>query len=119
LPAGTIFQAGDGVPLSLVWQTLQTPANSYNIGVYLLNADGVVQVQHDTQPQGTFGDMQTWEVGTSYRDNHGLVLPDDLPAGIYSLVAKVYRWEDGVALSLSNGTDEGDIIPLATIEIVQ
>lgn len=119
LPAGAKFQAGDGVPLSLVWQPLQILANSYNVGVYLLNADGVVQTQRDTQPQGTFGDMQTWEVGTVYRDNHGLVLPDDLPAGTYSLVAKVYRWEDGVALPLSNGIGEGDIISLATIEVAQ
>ena len=119
LPDGTQFTAGDGLPVSLIWEPIAPITSSYNIGIYLLDPSGVVQAQRDTQPQGTFSNMQTWEIGAQYRDNHGLVIPANLPTGTYSLVAKVYRWEDGVALPVSNEADSGDSVLLATIEIVK
>ncbi len=117
LPLGTEFKAGAGLPVSLVWEPIDAPTNAYNVGIYLLDSSGALHVQRDSQPQGTFGNMQFWEVGTRYRDNHALDLPQDLPAGTYTLALKLYRWEDGGTLAISNNENGGDLVILATIEI--
>lgn len=103
MPSGTVFDGGDILPVSLVWQPVHRIDRDYNIGLYVVGDDGVVYAQRDGLPQATFGRMTTWNTDALYRDNHGLALPSDLPAGEYDLRLAVYYWEDGQRLTINNG----------------
>jgi hypothetical protein len=98
-PAGTTFSTGDGIPISFRWEPISSIDFNYNIGIYLVGPDGVV-TDRNGQPQGTFGNMMQWEVGEMYRDNHGLILPNNAPSGQYQLLLAVYNWQDGQRLTV-------------------
>jgi hypothetical protein len=119
LPGGTMFSSGETIPVSLVWRPTAPLPLDYNISVFLENEAGAVVAQRDGPPQGTFGYTSRWQPDMLYRDNHGLQLPAELPAGEYRLYVVVYSWQDQNRLEVtfpgsSPGTDEA---PLETIVI--
>lgn len=118
LPDGTTFRAGDGIPISLSWQPVDNIDFNYNIGIYLVGPNGV-ETDRNGQPQGTFGNMMEWEIGETYRDNHGLIVPEDTPSGQYQLLLAVYNWQDGQRLTAISDSVEviDNALLLATITI--
>jgi hypothetical protein len=102
LPAGDTVTAQTGLPVSLVWQVLEPLDVDYNIGLLLMDSNGVVQADHNGPPQGTFGKMSAWQTGITYRDNHGLW---NLQPGEYQLALAVYNWQTGERLKLADGSD--------------
>ena len=106
----------DLIDVDLWWWTQSAPENSYSIGVYLLNSEGVTVAQTD----GAISDLYYGTIETSqmeanriYVDQRIITVPEDLPAGDYSLYLAVYQWWDGVKLTLENGEDLlliGDIV---------
>ncbi len=118
LPLGSVFSAGDVVPVTLRWLPVAPIPEDYNISVQIATQDGVPVAQRDVQPQGTFGAMSRWQQGIIYHDNHGVLLPDDLPAGDYVLQVIVYRWQDGERLPYVSTNQRGDVVRLTEIRIV-
>jgi hypothetical protein len=116
LPTGDTFAPGDVLPLSLAWQATGPVDFDYNVGVFLLDAAGTVVIQRDGQPQATFGRTSAWEPGSLQRDNHGLLLPDDLLPGEYQLVVTLYNWQTGERLPVDA---PNDLLPLATIRVTE
>ncbi|NPV68178.1 MAG: hypothetical protein HPY64_13645 [Anaerolineae bacterium] len=112
------YRPGEVIPLSLLWRAAQTPERDFNIGVFVIGPAGTVVEQHGT-PQGTFRPMTTWRPGEYIRDNHGLVLPGDLPPGQYDIWVKVYDWQTGIPLPVtgSNSTQDGQAAYLTTIVV--
>jgi hypothetical protein len=93
-------------------------SSDYNVSVQIAGADGVPIVQRDGAPQGTFGFTSRWMGDQTYRDNHGLMLPADLPPGEYHIQVIVYRWQDGVRLPVTvAGADAGDVLRLVTFGV--
>ncbi len=104
------------IDINLWWWTQTAPEDNYSIGIYLLNSSGLTVAQTD----GAINDLYYETVETSqmeanriYVDQRIITIPEDLPAGDYSLHVAVYQWWDGVKLELSNGEDLlhiGDVI---------
>lgn len=114
LPDGDVLHPGDVLPVSLAWMPLDALDVDANISVQLVGPDGLPVVQRDGQPQAGFGRMTAWPVDQIQRDPHGLLLPETLPPGRYTLQVVVYRWQDGIRLTLADGAD---IARLAQIEV--
>lgn len=103
-PDDPSWQYGDGIHVSTssvphlkngslqVWLGYriegQVPANTYSVGLYLLDASGQVRAQYD-------GGLPT--AGTSCQAIDLNVA--QLPAGEYQLMAAVYNWQTGERLS--------------------
>ncbi|MCB9460752.1 MAG: glycosyltransferase family 39 protein [Anaerolineaceae bacterium] len=83
--------AGDALQLQLEWTT-DTPLEArYKVFVQLLNPDGTLAAQRDSEPGG--GDQITtiWQPGETIIDRHALAIPDDLPEGDgYTLILGLY-----------------------------
>ncbi len=118
-PRRTDYAPGEVIAVSLLWRALETPSSDYNVGVYVVNADGVVVAQRDSPPQATFRPMNTWQPGETVRDNHALLLPADLSPGTYALWVKVYAWQTGEnqVVSGENRTAEGQAAQLTMIRV--
>ncbi len=102
LPAALNQDATGVLTLDLWWRALRTPDEDYSVGVYLVNAAGVIVAQVD----GGFDQGRV----------PALLLPTDrwspdartlslagLPQGVYDLTVAVYDWRSGERLSPTNG----------------
>jgi hypothetical protein len=115
---GPEYSAGDIVPLSLVWRVTEPLPLDYNIGVLILSADQQLVADRNGIPQGTFGLTSQWEPHRSYRDNHGLALPKDLPPGQYTIELVIYHWQDLQNLPITvDGEAIGERVIIATITV--
>lgn len=117
LPLGDSYQAGDVIPITIMWQVLEQLDEDYQVSLQLVASDGYVLSQRDTMPMGTFGKMTEWQIGSAYQDNHGLLIPHGAITGDYTIRAVVYRWQDGSRLTYTNNGSEGDAAILTTITI--
>jgi 4-amino-4-deoxy-L-arabinose transferase-like glycosyltransferase len=116
LPAGAL-QPGDVVPLTLFWKQLTALEEDYSVFVHLLNASGRVVAQNDSAPAGGSRPTSGWNEGEEIVDRRGVLLPEDLSPGDYTLAIGMYLPATGVRLEV---TDPGAEPPLdsVTLEIV-
>ena len=110
---------GQILSLSLHWQALAQPDRNYKGFVQLLNPEGQLVVQRDSQPLDGFRPTSTWRPGQEITDRYGLLIPATLPPGAYPLVIGMYDVETGQRLQVSGGgTQTGaDRILLAEIKV--
>ena len=86
----TAARPGDVVSVRLVWSADATPGRPYKVFLHLLAADGRLVAQRDGEPGGGSRPTMDWAAGELVGDNHGLLLPADLPAGEYALRLGLY-----------------------------
>lgn len=118
LPAQN-FRAGDVVPLTLFWRAHQTVAENLKVFVHLLNAEGRLVAQRDSEPVGGQCPTATWPVGRPIVDRYGVLLPDGLPAGRYRLIVGLYNPVGGERLPVTAGSDApgDDHLNVGTISV--
>ena len=68
-------QAGDVLPVGLIWRANVALTQNDKIFVHALDAQGNVIAQHDAQPLNDLRPMSSLPVGTDVDDHHGLTLP--------------------------------------------
>ena len=96
-------KAGDVLQVQLVWTAKETPTQRYKVFLQLLNADGVLVAQRDSEPAGGSLATNSWTSGGSIVDNHALLLPADLPVGDYVLIAGIVRYQRCLGALASRG----------------
>lgn len=90
----TILQPGDIVEVTLFWQTAVLLENRYKVFLHLLDENGNLVSQRDSEPGGGLALTTTWQPGRVVIDNHGLLIPSDLPPGSYHLQLGLYDLAD-------------------------
>ena len=93
----TAARPGDVVGVRLVWSADVTPARPYKVFLHLLAGDGRLVAQRDGEPGGGSRPTTGWAAGELVGDNHGLLLPADLPPGEYALRLGLYDASDPAA----------------------
>ena len=95
--------AGDLLQLQLSWTVDDTPDTRYKVFLQLLNGDGALVAQRDSEPAGGLSLTTTWQPDSSVIDNHALAIPADLTEGDYSLILGLYDIDDPSARLMVNG----------------
>lgn len=115
----TAYHAGDVVPVRLTWDVTQRPKADYTVTIQLLDTAGGLQAQQDGLAGFGFRPTSGWLPGQSIADNHGLLLPADLPAGDYQLAVGLYDLRTGIRLPVTGpgGPSDDDLAHLAEIQI--
>jgi hypothetical protein len=85
---------GDELPVGLTWQVLGKIDAYYSVYVKLLGADGSAAASWDGQPRDGEAPTLLWVPGETVEDLVVLRVPDDLPAGDYTVEVGMYRAED-------------------------
>jgi len=67
--------------VQLEWSTLRRLAANYGISIRLMDPEGKLRIQIDTQPGYGFAPTSLWQPGERMADRYVLPLPEDLPAG--------------------------------------
>lgn len=114
-----IFQPGDLLGVSLVWETKEALDTNYTFAMYLINEHGEVVLQHDREPVAGFSPTTTWIPGERLRDNYGFVLPESLPPGEYQLWVVIYSWPslERLPVTVPEDITHGDHAMIGTITI--
>jgi 4-amino-4-deoxy-L-arabinose transferase-like glycosyltransferase len=109
LPLGGI------ISLDLRWQASEPVAQRYKVFVHLLDEDGNLVAQRDTEPLS--GELPTtvWTPGEPVEDRLGLWLPPDLPPGQYFLIAGFYPTDGGDRIPVC--CPQGDFVHLAIVHV--
>ncbi|MDX2163713.1 MAG: glycosyltransferase family 39 protein [bacterium] len=105
----TTVSPGAAIPLAFGWDAdASADTARYKLFIQLLNADGVLVAQRDSEPAGG------WQGDPFAEDRHALAIPPTLPPGTYTLILGVYERDDP-AVRLRVG--DGDYAEIATITV--
>ncbi len=91
------FHAGDVVQLQLEWRTDAPLTQRYKVFVQLLDANGMLVTQRDSEPGGGTLPTIDWPTGETVIDQHALVIPDSLTSAHYELIIGLYDMNDPAA----------------------
>ena len=110
--------AGEILPLTFTWQTQTQIEKDYKVFIHLLDGDDVVVAQRDSPPVGGWRPTTSWSDGELVRDKHGLLIPGNVPAGEYGLIAGLYDSEgDRLPVRLASGQGVRDSVSLGTVQV--
>lgn len=108
----TPLRAGRPLTVTLAWRARRAMAADYTRFVHLADATGRVWTQADGGPRQGQYPTSLWMADEVVVERLALSLPDDLPAGPYTLRVGFYLPSDGAHLQV-NGEDAGSlVIPL-------
>lgn len=108
---------GDALQVQFTWETGAPLDTRYKVFVQLLDANGQLAAQRDSEPGGGLALTTTWMPGQPVTDRHALFLPEGLPPGDYRLIAGLYELDPpNGRLPVSAG---GDALELAAISVRQ
>jgi hypothetical protein len=105
---------GDVIRARLAWSAGAPTARPYKVFLHLLDSAGSPAAQRDGEPAGGSRPTTTWQSGEVIVDNHGILLPPELPPGEYALRLGLYDAFDPQARLPVNGEDS---LLLATITV--
>jgi hypothetical protein len=117
--AETQLRPGDVVPLTLFWRTGQPVEEDLKVFVHLLDPGGQLVAQRDSEPVAGMRPTSTWAVDEPIVDRYGVLLPGDLPAGEYRLIAGLYNPADGERFEVvaSAGAKPSDHLAVGTVTV--
>ncbi|MBP7998027.1 MAG: hypothetical protein KA314_02540 [Chloroflexi bacterium] len=117
LPATTLTP-GDIIQITLFWQTDAPLETRYKLFLHLLDANGQMVNQRDSEPGGGLALTTTWIPGTTIPDNHGVLIPANTPPGDYHLLLGLYDLTDPtLRLPIRSELSPVDTFPLAVIHV--
>jgi len=85
------FWGGNVLGVTLFWQTDAPLPTRYKVFVQILNPDGTLAAQHDSEPANNRAPTTDWQPDTTIIDNHGVSLPPDLAPGTYTIIVGIYE----------------------------
>ena len=116
----TTLRPGDIVEVTLFWKTAVPLQTRYKIFLHLLDDDGNLVTQRDSEPGGGLALTTTWQPEKIVIDNHGLLIPSELQPGSYRLQLGLYDLTDPLnRLPVTTQGDKTDSFLLTTITVVE
>jgi len=93
-------ESGSIIRLTLRWQAKERIGQDYKVFVHLLDGEGRIVAQRDSEPVGGSRPTSGWGIGEEIWDNCGIMLPKELPSGEYQLVVGMYDPTSGERLPI-------------------
>jgi mannosyltransferase len=102
--ASRTLKPGETLALTLVWRAAGGPTlDHWKVFTHLLDSASVVVAQRDAEPADNLRPTTSWHRGEQVEDNYGIAIPDNLPAGDYTLEIGMY---DGDKRSTFDGNTD-------------
>jgi len=113
-------KSGEIIRLTLHWKMSEEIETGYRVFVHLLDGEGKIVGQRDSEPVGGSRPMSGWGIGEEILDNYGIMLPKELPSGEYQLVVGMYDPTSGERLPIYEMDGErlpGDRVLLGAVGV--
>ncbi len=95
---------GQNLVMEAYWQATQPIDFDYNIFIHVVDAQGHLVAQLDTQPQQGKRPMTTWLPGEVLQDRYTLAIPAQATGPLHVEMG-LYHWQTGQRLRLPDGSD--------------
>lgn len=95
--SGTRLKPGDTLDVAVYWNAQQTMTETYQSFVHLVYPEGSIWTQSDHLNPAGFP-TNLWPTDRYIRDQHRLVLPQDMPEGEYSISVGIYLLRNNTRL---------------------
>ncbi|MBN1428970.1 MAG: hypothetical protein JXB07_11340 [Anaerolineae bacterium] len=82
---------GDGLELTLYWQTETDISTSLTIFVHIYDAEGTIVVQQDRIPLSGTRPTTSWAPGEILTDRYAILIPGDTPPDCYQIRIGIYN----------------------------
>ncbi|HLG69266.1 MAG TPA: glycosyltransferase family 39 protein, partial [Chloroflexota bacterium] len=82
--------SGDVLQLGLKWQAVGPPPGNEKVFTHVIDAEGNIWAQRDSDPAGGARPTSWWKPGDRIEDNYGLLLLPGTPPGQYQLEVGMY-----------------------------
>ena len=116
----TAVQPGDILQVSLFWQTAVPLTDRYKVFLHLLDEQGHIVAQRDSEPGGGLALTTVWVPGETVVDNHGILLPLGMADGRYSLRLGLYELTDpSRRLPITTPSDVVDAVEIAAYQLTR
>lgn len=103
--------------ITLFWQPLSPIPADYTNFLHLRNSEGVTVAQQDRQPLNGNYPTSHWRPGETVIDPIRLAIPENLPAGSYTLFTGLYQLKTLARLPVVNDTSGENAIPLEQVTL--
>jgi hypothetical protein len=116
-----VVEPGQDIHLTLYWQALTGIAEDYTVFIHLLDEEGQIIAQHDSQPLLGFYPTSFWEQDEVVRDEYDIHVDSSTAPGEYELVAGMYLLSTGDRLPILDEGSQimGDLIPLGRVVLTE
>jgi hypothetical protein len=111
---------GGQVAVVLYWQADGPMVRPFKVFAHLVDGEGTIQAQHDSEPGGGCCPANTWVKGEIIVDKHLIPLKEELAVGSYQLVVGMYDNEMDARLPAYGGDGiqlDQDRIPIDTVTV--
>jgi hypothetical protein len=114
-------EAGEDIHLILYWQALARIEADYTVFIHLLDEEGQIIAQHDSQPLVGFYPTSLWEEDEVVRDEYVVHVGSSIPSGEYELVVGMYLLSTSERLPVidEEGHTVGDLISLGKVVLTR
>jgi len=89
---------GQAVHLVLYWKAEREMEEDYTVFVHLIDADGRIWGQRDSQPENGFYPTSHWDVGETVKDEYEIPFGPDAVPGVYQIEVGMYVLSTGERL---------------------
>jgi len=111
---------GEILQITLFWQTITELEQRYKVFLHLLDENGQLVAQRDSEPGSTLKPTNNWKLDETITDNHGVLIPADLLPGKYTLSLGLYDIADpGMRLPIKTEDSIQDTLPIESIIITE
>jgi hypothetical protein len=97
---------GQDLQVTITWQALQEMDRNYKVFVHLYDGHGGILGQQDRLPGLGARPTTTWKSGEVLVDRYSIPIPQDAPAGRFSLAVGLYDADTGERLGTSGPDSE-------------
>ena len=113
---GDSLRPGDIVQIELTWRALEPLKQRYKVFLHLVDENGVIVAQRDSEPGGGLALTTTWTPEVSVEDNHGVLIPYGTAPGEYQLLVGLYdSFDPSTRLLIQTAGGVVDALPLAKV----
>src|SRR5262249_8942728 len=105
-------RTGETLALTLVWRSAQATSINWKVFTHLLDGVPEVVAQRDAEPADNLRPTSSWQPGERIEDNYGILVPDSLPPGDYTLEIGMYNGEQR-----ANFAGYGDRLILGQVQV--
>lgn len=118
--APLVVEAGESIPLTLVWYAQRPPQTAYTVFTHLVGPDGNLWGQWDNPPVWGSYPTTEWEAGEMVFDQYLIPVKEDAPPGEYRMLVGLYDPTTGARLPVLDDNKQilGDSIRLSQTIVV-
>ncbi len=113
----TAIKTGEKIRLVLYWEALAKAPRDYTVFLHLRNSSDQTVAQNDHQVADGLLPTSCWQSGRIIRDSFTLLVPGDIPAGDYRLIAGWYLPETLERLPLLNDIGGENALSLTQVRV--